>query len=314
MFSRAIRVPILLLVAVLLMLGFEVSTARAEQGGGDLGPRTGLDVSWPQCGRILPAGTAYAIVGVNGGTAANTNPCLADQLAWAFTATTAANPHQPAVQLYINTGNPGDVLELYNVTTWPIDNLDGRGENSYGPADESRRNPYGRCTISTQTVRGLSNDLACSWQYGWNRAVESVDQRLGPAARQAGVSDNAADYRWWLDVETMNSWQHGDADADARNTATLEGMTQFYLAEGASVGIYSTSYQWSQIVGTTVRDVDPSGSAVGRNLIGLPSWLAGAADQQDASTRCTSDAGLTGGPVTMIQYIEDDLDHNYSCL
>ena len=31
--------------------------------------------------------TSFAVVGVNGGTAANTNPCLADQLRWAFAAT-----------------------------------------------------------------------------------------------------------------------------------------------------------------------------------------------------------------------------------
>src|SRR3954447_24010902 len=77
----------------------------------DATSRTGVDVSWPQCGTTLPTGVPFAVVGVNGGTAATTNACLAEQLAWASTSTTGTDPGQRPVQLYVNTGNPGDVLE-----------------------------------------------------------------------------------------------------------------------------------------------------------------------------------------------------------
>lgn len=277
------------------------------------GARTGVDVSWPQCEVRPPTGFAFAVVGVNGGTASNTNPCLADQLAWASSSTTGTAPDQPRVQLYVNTANPGQVLEEYAVTTWPTDDVDPRGTRSGDATAVAQRNPYGACTATVG--RGLgSNDLACSWQYGWNRAVESVDDRLAPAAREAGLSDAASDYTWWLDVETMNSWQEDDPSALARNAATLEGMTQFYLSEGVqTVGLYSTRYQWRQIVGSTLDLEAGSTPVVGGVLLGLPSWLAGASDAEDANLRCAAAAGLTGGPVVMVQHIVEDLDHNESC-
>lgn len=273
----------------------------------------GLDVSWPQCDRVLPEATSFAVVGVNGGTAASTNPCLADQLRWAVTATSRTDADRP-VQVYVNTANPGEVLEEYAVTTWPTDNRDARGADSFQHIDAARRNPYGRCATTAARYNGYTNDLACSWQYGWNRAVESLDSRFAPAARAAGVSDDAADYTWWLDVETMNSWQRGGTRGQARNAAALEGMAQFYSSEGVSeVGLYSTHYQWRRIVGEAVGSMDPAGHAIAGNLINAPAWLAGAADPASAQLRCMTLTGLTSGPVVMNQYIADDLDHNFRC-
>lgn len=274
----------------------------------------GIDVSWPQCDRDLPESVPFAVVGVNGGTAASTNFCLAEQLSWAARSTTGTAPGQPGLQFYVNTGNPGDVLEEYGVQTWPTDDVDPRGRDTAGGTDEARRNPYGECAPTPGQYRDSTNDLACSWQYGWNRAVETVDDRFGPAARAAGISDAAPDYTWWLDVETMNSWQRGDADALARNTATLEGMTQLFVADGvSSVGLYSTGYQWRKIVGQTLAGTSGR-PLVGANLLGRPSWLAGAANDAGARLRCTSATGLTGGPVALVQYIVDDLDRNRACV
>ena len=89
--TRAARPSLLITVAVLAAVLAGASPAYAEPG--DPGAavardRIGLDVSWPQCDRVLPEATSFAVVGVNGGTAASTNPCLADQLRWAFAATT----------------------------------------------------------------------------------------------------------------------------------------------------------------------------------------------------------------------------------
>lgn len=311
---RISRVSVLTMLMTMVAVGAGMSPARAEAPDA-ADPRTGIDISWPQCGKALPSQMPYVIVGVNGGTAATTNDCLAEQLSWAFDATSDVNPHQRRIQLYVNTANPGEVLEEYYVTTWPTDNMDSRGEGSFVNADERRLNPYGRCTITPGNYRGYTNDLACSWQYGWNRAVEAVDQRFAPAARAAGMSDAAADYTWWLDVETMNSWQRGSDEAYARNTASLEGMKQFYTADGiATVGLYSTGYQWRQIVGDTLSVPTAETPATGGNLIGAESWLAGSLDATDARMRCLTTSGLTGGPVRLLQYIADDLDYNYSCV
>jgi len=81
---RPARSSLLVTVAVLVAVIGGASTARAEELGDPTAPvashRMGLDVSWPQCDRVLPEATSFAVVGVNGGTAASTNPCLADQL------------------------------------------------------------------------------------------------------------------------------------------------------------------------------------------------------------------------------------------
>ena len=59
----------------------------------------GFDVSYPQCGAVLPGGADFAVVGVDGGRPFDPNPCLAEQIAWART---AGRP-----QYYLNTANPG---------------------------------------------------------------------------------------------------------------------------------------------------------------------------------------------------------------
>ena len=92
-------------------------------------------------------------------------------------------------------------------------------------------------------------------------------------------------------------------------------MTQLFVADGvATVGLYSTGYQWRQIVGRYAAAPAVGRPAVGTNLLGRPSWLAGAANDAGARLRCTSAEGLTGGPVTLVQYIVDDLDRNRSCV
>ncbi|TYP86170.1 hypothetical protein BD833_11057 [Blastococcus xanthinilyticus] len=237
----------------------------------------GYDVSHPQCGADLPEDAAFAVVGVNGGLATRTNPCLAEQLEWAADSSGAVRG-QPPLQLYLNTANPGRVRDL--VTTWPDD-----GETPYGDCDGG-------------------NSMACSWQYGWERAQTSVQSFFRPAARSVPLDSRADKYTWWLDVETMNTWQAGSDDALARNRATLEGMTEYLTERDGEVGLYSTGYQWGRIVGEVPEDSP---------LAGLPSWLAGADDRADARDRCDEDPLVPDGRVSMVQYIEDDLDHNHSC-
>jgi hypothetical protein len=175
-------------------------------------PLLGIDVSWPQCGRTLPTGQAFAIVGVNGGLANNTNPCFATQLAWAGKST--GRTGQPKVALYVNTANPGRAGSW-----WPTSNV-------YGGKTVS--NPYGRC-------RG-AEDTACAYMYGYAKAYDNVKSR--------GVT-NASGSLWWLDVETINTWSKDKA----ANAADLEGMTAYFKSIGARVGLYSTGYQWGLIVG-----------------------------------------------------------------
>lgn len=245
--------------------------------------KIGNDISYPQCGKTLPTGYGFGIVGVNGGIASNSNPCLSTELEWATHALGTLN--QAKVQVYVNTGNPGGL----NTATWPKNNTD--------PAGNMTSNPYGICDGS--------DSMACAWQYGWNRAVDDVQSRFIPAAQSAGVSTKPSDYPWWLDVETVNSWKDsGDAKFD-ENKAVLEAMVSYFQSRGINVGIYSTSYQWGQIVGSV---------SSGSNLNGLPNWRPGASDLSGAQDNCSVSPLTSGGSVVLTQYTTNNFDYDYSCL
>jgi hypothetical protein len=242
----------------------------------------GNDVSWPQCGKRLPRGSAFAIVGVNNGRANTTNPCLAEQLKWANGIDTngdgVENPTgQPTVALYVNTANPG-----LAGSWWP-------DSNDY-PARNPVQNPYGTCGKGSNGTPEVTE--ACSYIYGYAKAYDDAYIR--------GISQPSK-YVWWLDVETGNSWS-GDRNW---NRAVLEGMADFFHSIGARVGIYSTAYQWGRIVGT----VSSSSS-----LYALPSWLAGASTAIGARSYCSHAPLTPGGTVTLSQFVYKDFDYNHSCI
>jgi len=99
---------------------------------------------------------------------------------------------QPALDpdlglIYVNTGNPAPRSAYY----WPV---------------SGARDPA-LCRDSTSVT-----DAGCAYDYGWHAAADA----LAVGAR-AGVPKTIT---WWLDVETVNSW-NGDARA---NAADLQGM------------------------------------------------------------------------------------------
>ncbi len=264
----------------------------------------GNDISYPQCttsgwngeeytslgGTQVPRNARFGVVGVNGGTAAKANPCLPAQMRWANGLPGLTN--QPRLQFYVNTANPGAVLTEYDVVTWPS------GTSPVNPYNDVPGVPQ-RCT--DEEGAGI-NDLACSWEYGRGRA-EWAAALVDDAGDIAGVGTDVGDTMVWLDVETGNTWQSG-VEGQARNAATLEGMTAYFESEGAKVGLYSTSYQWDIIVGGNV--------GITGALAGLDSWLAGAVNLESAISFCERPP-LTGGEVTLTQYVARRLDYDFSC-
>jgi hypothetical protein len=225
----------------------------------------GNDISYPQCGKSYPSGQAFAIVGVNGGKASNFNPCFASEWAWAQTST--GGTHQPSAQLYINTGNPGDVLAQYNVTDWPT----------------TGSTPYGTCSGT------WTDDLPCSWEYGYERAAADINF--------VGSSTG----KWWLDIETANSW----TSDPAKNQAALEGMVYALQNGGATVGIYSSSGSWSSLFGT-VASSSP--------LYSLSEWRPGARTLAKAQSNCSLAPFEGTGRIEITQYVSTNLDYDYSCI
>ena len=195
-------------VAVFLLSGVAAAGAAPPSASS-----TGYDVSYPQCGRRLPAPGAFAIVGVNGGLPYSANPCLATQYQWA---TTSSGTKGPRASLYINTANPGPVVS----THWPT------GQQSPQLCDGSW-------------------STACAYDYGWNAASDAF-----ATAAAAITAEAAASSPWWLDVETANSWNGQDL---MTNTAALRGYLDRLaaLAPAQPVGIYSAAGAWATITGAT---------------------------------------------------------------
>ena len=115
---------------------------------------------------------------------------------------------------------------------------------------------------------------------------------------------------WWLNLSTSNSWealesQYGRTIASVtRDTAAVQGMIAALHAHHiATVGIYSTTYQWTQITG--------GGYITYQKFTTNPVWLEGYADGASAAG-CRS-ASFTGGRVTLTQYTLHGLDKDYAC-
>ncbi|TME11945.1 MAG: hypothetical protein E6I65_05230 [Chloroflexi bacterium] len=232
-------------------------------GGGGGGPKTsrGYDISYPQCGGAFPANPAFGIVGVNGGRVFSANPCLSAQIAWGGSG---------SAELYANTGNPGPVLSSH----WPS------GQTSPRVCDAA--NP---------------DTADCAYDYGWNAAQHSF-QTAQAAYQSLGLTAKPAATRWWLDVETSNSWR----DDPSLNIEALAGEVD-YLSTTAGVtrlGFYSTQLQWNTITAGSL------------SFSAYPSWIAGGGTLRGAHQLCTRPA-FTGGTTVLAQYFSSGFDADLPC-
>ena len=289
-------------IAVLLAAGALPALARTTSA-----TATGNDISWPQCGGSYPSGQAFGIVGLTGGLANDLNGCFASELAWAAASSGKSAPGAvPKAMLYVNTADPGQVVPT--VQDWPRNSTD---PNQVDLSTLSPNpNPYGTCTGA--------DDQACSWQYGWDRAIQDMMWLVGTSA--AGASNLPSAYWWWLDVETGNTWETGTLGL-AKNVADLEGMVAAFKSTSETylnvplggvttvgtaglVGIYSTSYQWGQIAGSAIGATS--------SLHGLPDWIPGARTQSGAQSDCSL-TSFTAGGVLMSQWFGKPFDGDYAC-
>ncbi len=217
--------------------------------------------------RSHPSGASFGIVGVNDGLAGTKNPCLSAELGWENTLTY----HSP-VQVYVNTADPGN-----GVADWPTRNPSGLV------------NPYGSCTDATSGGDLVgANSRARAWDYGYDKAIQDV-----------GWVSSSSSVHWWLDVETDNTWQSKKSDL---NEADLDGMLAALPVR--NVGVFSTSYQWGKIVGSSL---DTHSHALGA----LPEWIPSGAKSAGTSD-CTSLPKFTTGAVKYVQYTTS-YDYDIAC-
>ncbi len=131
-------------------------------------------------------------------------------------------------------------------------------------------------------------DKACqSYNYGWNAAADAWSY----AASVGATSSN-----WWIDIETYNSW----SAKPALNVQDIQGAIDYMHNQGASVGFYSTPSMWQSITGNY--------------NFGLPVWVPGASNAQDAPSHCADSYAFNGGSVSLVQYQSNGFDTNYACL
>ena len=138
-----------------------------------------------------------------------------------------------------------------------------------------------------------TNEAGCAFNYGFHAARVAFEY----ASLQSSVSA-ATTAVWWLDVETTNSWSNTDHSLNVRD---IQGSIDYLRtkAGAATVGIYSTGYQWGQIT---------DGANLGATV---PNWVAGALNAKRAPGMCSS--SFSGGTVRLVQYISGGFDANYTC-
>ena len=298
----------------LLLLGATPALAAQPAGKGHNPPSsggsstpTGNDISWPQCGGTFPSGQAFGIVGVNDGLANNLNPCLGpdrggvstSELYWAAT-TSSGGTSQPKASLYVNTADPGN-----GVADWPT----ASGTPTTG-------DPYGPCLTASGANSGVgANSQACAWEYGYNKAVQdgtwltNATTAVNTAMPSSALPTSPSSYPWWLDIETANSWS-----TTTMNIADIQGMLAGLGSAGAtSIGIYSTSYQWDQIVGTSTTYGATYGATGGPTFPVMADWIPGARNLSGAQSNCTSLSSFTGGTVAITQWFGRTFDGDYAC-
>jgi len=287
------------LFPAVLALGSAPAWAKpAGPGGGSGGATstpTGLDVSYPQCNDTLPTGDAFAIIGLNGGLANNYNTCLGVELSYAqgLKQTTT----QPVAQLYVNTADPGNT-----VSDWPY----GSAYTASAPlgafGSTGASDPYGTCASSS------TNTAACAYVYGYDM-VAGVNSTIVGDLRDLSTqtTTSASGLRWWLDVETRNSWLSNTG----MNVADLQGMVAALASAGVpstAIGVYSTASQWNTITAT------PGATYNGgtNTLWDLNEWVTGARKLSGAESDCTQTT-FTGGPMQLSQWFSSPYDGDYSC-
>jgi len=146
---------------------------------------------------------------------------------------------------------------------------------------------YGRHFQNTPRRCGYNDTLCLAYNYGFNEAEYAI--------HSADLNDIHAT-TWWLDVENENSWSDNFLANRQFINGTVVGIKQNIRT--ATVGVYSSPYQWNQLMGPWHNK--------------LPVWQAtGGTRQSDAVQSCHAHS-FTGGPVRLAQYTPS-LDQNVAC-
>lgn len=235
----------------------------------------GYDISYSTTAYPAEA-FGYSVIGVGGGRAFYDNARLSSQLAWAHNFATHVAP-----TVYMNLNAP-------------------YGKKVAGNLAGPRSCPG--ITASSQKVASADGEpSACEgYNYGYNAA-----QHAYAYARDHDVTGSF----WWLDIEEANSW----SEDTAVNDATIQGAIDALNTHGIRAGIYSMTYMWKNIAGTSFS---PAQTIAGK-AVTTPSWFPiGIKTRTEALNAChTATSFIKDSPIWIIQYVEDStsVDQNIAC-
>ena len=136
---------------------------------------------------------------------------------------------------------------------------------------------------------------AAEWNCAYNFGRAAGKDAYNYAAR---VTSAVAGHRFWVDVETANTWSKTNI---ASNIAVLQGMIDYLtLRSGRVAGVYAAPNHWKQIANNATATA-------------VPAWFAASKNRTAAAAKCLEGGSLTGGPLMMVQFVINGLDHDYWC-
>ncbi|MBF4162218.1 glycoside hydrolase family 25 domain-containing protein [Nocardioides acrostichi] len=227
----------------------------------DGAPVLGSDFSWPQCpkGMGIPQKRSMGLPG----------PLPAAEYAViGLTNGPGFFPNPCLADQAALASSQGLMTAAYAVVSYPdSDTLSRFGDD--GPFDGGDR------------LGALKN-------VGYQQALYNVR-----SMRAAGLASPIV----WIDVEPVKFFEwSGD---EAANAAVVEGTRRGYTDLGYEVGVYSTPYLYSQIVGGFAMRV--------------PEWrAAGPTSRAAALSKCSGES-IQGGVPVMGQWVEQGRDQNLTC-
>ena len=132
-------------------------------------------------------------------------------------------------------------------------------------------------------------DHGClAYNYGFGAARYAFDMAWDTTGGEAQLVPI-----WWLDVETMNTW-NGDTGLNAQ---VIQGAVDYLKDQARAPGVYSTAFQWAEIAGGFAPE-------------GVMGWVAGGSDAGDYG-RCGP--LWPNGYTIMFQYLIGDFDQDVPC-
>jgi hypothetical protein len=158
-------------------------------------------------------------------------------------------------------------------------------------ADPGHRSAHWGAGGPRRCHRKLKYDVGCAYDYGVKAAAAAV--------KYVKAVDSSGRGRWWVDVETDNSWGTSRAGI-AANIADIEGALHYLRSQRhTSTGIYTETVWWSAITG-------------GARMRHTAVWGGGADSKRHARANCRKHS-ITGGPALLAQWIVGSVDHDLAC-